>query len=54
MTNASPIRRYILLRHRDHSSPVPRWSMERIAAAPREESPAPSTAPHLCPPGARE
>jgi len=32
--SAPPIRRYVLLRHRDHGSSVPRWSMERIAATP--------------------
>ncbi len=42
MTNASPIRRYVLLRHRDHSSPVPQWSMERIAATPKAQPPAPA------------
>jgi hypothetical protein len=53
MTNAPRIRRYVLLRHRDHSSQVPRWSIERIAAAPREESPAPTATPHPCPRGPR-
>jgi hypothetical protein len=36
MHNASPIRRYVLLRHRDGAVTTPRWSMERIASAPRD------------------
>jgi hypothetical protein len=37
MQNASPIRRYVLLRQRDLGAPAARWSMERIAAhAPRD------------------
>jgi hypothetical protein len=35
MHSPSPIRRYVLLRHRDAGATAPRWSMERIAPAPR-------------------
>ena len=36
MQNASHIRRYVLLRHRDAGSPATRWSLERIASTPRD------------------
>jgi hypothetical protein len=36
MPNAHPIRRYVLLRHREPGSPVTRWSIERIGSAPRD------------------
>jgi hypothetical protein len=35
MQSTSPIRRYVLLRQRGHDATAPRWSMERIAPAPR-------------------
>jgi len=35
MQTTSPVRRYVLLRHRGHDASTPRWSMERIAPAPR-------------------
>lgn len=35
MQSTSPIRRYVLLRHRGHDASASRWSMERIAPAPR-------------------
>jgi hypothetical protein len=35
MQKTTPIRRYVLLRHRVHGSPARRWSMERIAPTPR-------------------
>jgi hypothetical protein len=36
MQSTSPIRRYVLLRHRGQdATPASRWSMERIAPAPR-------------------
>ena len=46
MPNASPIRRYILLRHRAPGTPAPRWSLERIGApAPRNAERAPARSP---------
>jgi hypothetical protein len=36
MQNTSPIRRYVLLRHRGHNATSSRWTMERIAPAPRD------------------
>lgn len=45
MQKITPIRRYVLLRHRDHGVPASRWSMERIAATPRTEGSAPAIAP---------
>jgi len=36
MQSTSPIRRYVLLRHRGHSATPSRWSMERVAPAPRD------------------
>jgi hypothetical protein len=41
MQTTSPIRRYVLLRHRGHDAPASRWSMERIAPAPRSVAGAP-------------
>jgi hypothetical protein len=35
MQSTSPIRRYVLLRQRGHDAAASRWSMERIAPAPR-------------------
>jgi hypothetical protein len=35
MQTTSPIRRYVLLRHRGHEATASRWSMERIAPTPR-------------------
>ena len=35
MQSTSPIRRYVLLRHREHDAAASRWSMERIAPASR-------------------
>lgn len=35
MQSTSPIRRYVLLRHRGQGTAESRWSMERIAPAPR-------------------
>lgn len=35
MQTTSPIRRYVLLRHQGHVATAARWSMERIAPAPR-------------------
>jgi hypothetical protein len=46
MQNASPIRRYVLLRQRDGASATSRWSLERIASAPRAAH-APVVAPAL-------
>jgi hypothetical protein len=36
MQNAAHIRRYVILRHRVAGSPATRWSLERIATAPRD------------------
>jgi hypothetical protein len=44
MQSTSPIRRYVLLRHREHDASAARWSMERIAPAPRGAARAPMTA----------
>jgi hypothetical protein len=41
MQSTSPIRRYVLLRHRGHDATASRWSMERIAPAPRGAARAP-------------
>ena len=41
MQSTSPIRRYVLLRHRGHDATASRWSMERIAPAPRSAARAP-------------
>jgi hypothetical protein len=41
MQSTSPIRRYVLLRHRGHDATASRWSMERIAPAPRGATGAP-------------
>jgi hypothetical protein len=35
MQSPSPIRRYVLLRHRGHDASASRWSLERIAPAQR-------------------
>ena len=43
MQKTTPIRRYVLLRHRDHGVSASRWSMERIAAAPLNGASAPAT-----------
>jgi hypothetical protein len=43
MQSNSPIRRYVLLRHRGHDATASRWSMERIAPAPRSAAGAPVT-----------
>jgi hypothetical protein len=41
MQSTSPIRRYVLLRHRGHDASASRWSMERIAPASRGAARAP-------------
>ncbi len=41
MQSTSPIRRYVLLRQRGHDATASRWSMERIAPAPRAGGRAP-------------
>jgi hypothetical protein len=43
MQTTSPIRRYVLLRHRGHEATASRWSMERIAPAPRGAARVPMT-----------
>jgi hypothetical protein len=42
MQSTSPIRRYVLLRHRGRNATAPRWSMERIAPAPYGAARAPA------------
>jgi hypothetical protein len=44
MHTTSPIRRYVLLRHGSRDMTSPRWSMERIAPAPRAGAQAPDAA----------
>jgi len=44
MQSTSPIRRYVLLRQRDHGASAARWSMERVAPASRGAGHAPLTA----------
>jgi len=44
MQSTSPIRRYVLLRHRGLDASASRWSMERIAPAPRSVARAPMAA----------
>jgi hypothetical protein len=41
MQSTSPIRRYVLLRHRERDAAASRWSMERIAPAQRGAGRAP-------------
>jgi hypothetical protein len=53
MQTTSPIRRYVIVRHRDHGTTASRWSMERVAPAPRDTSAAPMAAPRPQPQGAR-
>jgi hypothetical protein len=43
MQSTSPIRRYVLLRHRGHDVTASRWSMERIAPASRGAARVPMT-----------
>jgi hypothetical protein len=38
----SPVRRYVILRRRDHGSAATRWSMEKLAPQPRAAEPAPA------------
>jgi hypothetical protein len=42
MQSTSPIRRYVLLRQSGHDATASRWSMERIAPAPRGAGRAPA------------
>ena len=44
MQSTSPIRRYVLLRHRGHDASASRWSMERVAPAYRGVARAPIAA----------
>lgn len=44
MQSTSPIRRYVLLRHRGHDASASRWSMERVAPASRGVARAPIAA----------
>ncbi|MDO8210899.1 hypothetical protein [Conexibacter sp. CPCC 206217] len=53
MQTTSPIRRYVIVRHRDHGTASSRWSMERVASAQRETPAAPVTAPQPQPQAAR-
>jgi hypothetical protein len=40
MQSTSPIRRYVLLRHRGLDAGAARWSLEPIASTPRGAAPA--------------
>lgn len=53
MQSTSPIRRYVIVRHRDHGSSASRWSMERVAPSAPEATAAPVAAPRPLPQGAR-
>jgi hypothetical protein len=53
MQTSSPIRRYVIVRHRDHGTTASRWSMERVAPTQRDASAAPVAAPRPRPQGAR-
>jgi hypothetical protein len=53
MQSTSPIRRYVLLRHRGHGASAARWSMERVAPAPRGAGRAPAAAQSAKAAGAR-
>jgi len=54
MQRTSPIRRYVLLRHRGLDASESRWSMERIAPAPRGAARAALTAQPSKPGAARD
>lgn len=53
MKSTSPIRRYVIVRHRDHGTSDSRWSMERLAPSTREPAAAPVAAPQPLPQAAR-
>jgi len=53
MQTTSPIRRYVIVRHRDHGSSASRWSMERVAPSAREATAVPAAAQRPRPQGAR-
>lgn len=53
MHTTSPIRRYVLLRHRGHDATASRWSMERVAPAPGAGGRAPAAASSAKAAGAR-
>jgi hypothetical protein len=53
MQSTSPIRRYVLLRHRGHDASGSRWSLERVAPSPRAGARAPVAAPPAKPAAAR-
>ncbi|HEX7290373.1 MAG TPA: hypothetical protein VF250_04515 [Conexibacter sp.] len=44
MQSTSPIRRYVLLRQREHDASASRWSMERVAPSSRGVARAPLAA----------
>lgn len=45
MQSTSPIRRYVIVRRRDHGASTSAWSMERLAPSTHGEPPAPAAAP---------
>ncbi|WP_160165519.1 hypothetical protein [Conexibacter woesei] len=45
MQTTSPIRRYVIVRRRDHHATASRWSMERVAPTQRVTPPSPSPRP---------
>jgi hypothetical protein len=49
MQSTSPIRRYVLLRHRGQEAGASRWSMERIAPAPCGAARVPAAEQHAKP-----
>jgi hypothetical protein len=53
MQSTSPIRRYVIVRHRDHGASSSGWSMERVAPSTHDEPSAPVAAPRPEPQGAR-
>lgn len=54
MQSTSPIRRYVLLRHRGHDASAARWSMERVAPAAGVAAVAPMAAQSVKPAATRD
>lgn len=53
MQTTSPIRRYVIVRHRDHGTTTSGWSMERVAPSQPGGPSAPVAAPRPAPQGER-
>lgn len=53
MQTTSPIRRYVILRRRDHGTAATRWSMEKLASEPRAAAPSPAAQAAPAAPAAR-